>query len=58
MGARDVDGPWFNLPDTSSSFDNKITHGESEELRSHTEQFRSTNWSSMDPVVDFPLLHH
>ena len=28
----------------------QITDGETTELRSHTEQFRSTNWSSMDPA--------
>ena len=38
---------------TSSSSDNKITHGETQELRSHTKQFRSTNWSLTDPGVDF-----
>ena len=31
----------------------QITDGETTELRSHTEQFRSTNWSSMDPGADF-----
>ena len=30
----------------------QITDGETTELRSHTEQFRSTNWSSMDPGAD------
>ena len=29
-----------------------MTHGENTELRSHTEQFRSTNWSSKDPGAD------
>ena len=28
-----------------------MTHGETNELWSHTEQFRSTNWSSKDPGV-------
>ena len=27
---------------------------ETKELRSHTEQLRSTNWSLMDPGADFP----
>ena len=31
----------------------QVTDGETTELRSHTEQFRSTNWSSMDPGADF-----
>ena len=56
MGGPDVDGPWLSLSNTSSSSDNKITHGETTELptelRSHTEQFRSTNWSSGDPGAD------
>ena len=52
MGGRDLDGPWLSLSSTSSSCDNKITHGETNELRSHTEQFRSTNWSSKDPRSD------
>ena len=53
MGARDVDGPCLSLPNTSSTSDNKITDGETQELRSHTEQFRSTNWSLMDPGANF-----
>ena len=35
-----------------SGSDNNITHGEIKELRSHTEQFLSTNWSLMDPGAD------
>ena len=31
-----------------------MTDGETTELRSHTEQFRSTNWSLMDPGADSP----
>ena len=31
----------------------QITDGETTQLRSHTEQFRSTNWSSMDPGANF-----
>ena len=31
----------------------QITNNETTELGSHTEQFRSTNWSSMDPGADF-----
>ena len=30
----------------------QITNHETTELRSHTEQFRSTNWSSADPGAD------
>ena len=30
----------------------QITDNETTELRSHTEQFRSTNWSSADPGAD------
>ena len=52
MERRAVDGPWLSLSNTSSSSDNKIAHGENTELRSHTEQFRSTNWSSRDPRAD------
>ena len=53
MGARDVDGPWLSLSNTSSRSDNKITQGGTQQLRSHTEQFRSTKWSLMDPGADF-----
>ena len=49
MGRRAADGPWLSLFNASSSSDNKITHGETTELRSQTEQFRSFNWSSRDP---------
>ena len=52
MGGRGEDGPWFNFSNTSSSSDSKITHGETTVLRSHTEQFRSTNRSSIDPGAD------
>ena len=52
MGGHAVDGPWLSLSNTSSSSDNKITHGETTKLRSHTEQFRSTSWSSRDPGAD------
>ena len=52
MEGRDVEGPWLSLFNTSSSSDNEITHRETKELRSHTEQFRSTNWSSRDPGAD------
>ena len=52
MGGRAADGPWLSLSNTSSSSDNKITHGENTDIRSHTEQFRSTNWSLMDPRAD------
>ena len=44
--------PWFSLSNTSSSSANKITDGQTTELRSHTEQIRSTNWSIMDPGAD------
>ena len=47
-----IEGPWLSLSYTSSSSDNKITDGENTELRSHTEQFRSTNWSIMDAGAD------
>ena len=53
MAGRDVDGPWFSLSSTSSSSDNKVTHGETKELRSHTVQLWSTNWSLRDPGADF-----
>ena len=49
----DTDGPWLSLPNTSSSSDNKITHGETKELRNHTDQFRSTNCSLMDSGADY-----
>ena len=52
MGGRAAKGPWLSLSNTSSSSDNKITDGETTELRSHTEQFRSTKWSIMDPGAD------
>ena len=48
----DTEGPWFSLSNTSSSSANKITDGETTELRSYTEHFRSTNWSLMDPGAD------
>ena len=47
-----IEGPWLSLSNTSSSSVNKITDGEITELRSHTEQFRRTNWSLMDPGPD------
>ena len=53
MGGRDVDGPWLSLSNTSSSCDDKRTHGETKELRSHTEQFCSTKWSLMNPGAHF-----
>ena len=49
----DTDGPWFSLSNTSTSSNNKITFGETQKLRSHTEQFWSTNWSLTDPGADF-----
>ena len=52
MGRRAVHGPWLSLPNTSSVSDNKTTFSETTELRSRTEQFRSTNWSSRDPRAD------
>ena len=54
MEERAAEGPWLLLSNTSSSSANKTTEGETTELRSHTEQFRSTNWSLMDPGADFP----
>ena len=55
IGGRAVEGPWLSLSDTSSSSANKTTDGETKELRSHTEQFRSTKWSLKDPGADsFP----
>ena len=53
MGGRDVDDPSLSLSHTSSRSDKKRTPGETKELRSHTEQFRSTNWSLLDPGADF-----
>ena len=53
MGGRAAEGPWLSLSSTSSSSANKTTDGETTELRSHTEQFRSTNWSLMDTGADF-----
>ena len=50
----DTEAPWSNLSITSSSSANKTTDGETTEIRSHTEQFRSTNWSSRDPGADSP----
>ena len=52
----DMDGPWLSLPNISSSSDNKKTHGQTKELRSHTEQFRITYWSLMDLGADFSPL--
>ena len=52
MGGRVAEGPWLSLSNTSSSSDNKITYGETTELRSHTEQFRSINGSLMNPGAD------
>ena len=52
MGGRAAEGPWLSLSNTSSSSANKTTDGETTELRSHTEQFRSTNWSLKDPGAD------
>ena len=49
MGGRAAQGPWLSLSNTSSSSANKTTDGETAELQSQTEQFRSTNWSSKDP---------
>ena len=48
----DTEGPWFSLSNTSSSSANKITDDKTTELRSHTEQFRSTIWSLLDPEAD------
>ena len=57
MGGRAAEGPWLSLSITSSSSANKTLDGETTELRSHTEQFRSTNWSLKDPGADSsPLL--
>ena len=53
MGGRAAEGPWLSLSNTSSSSANKTTDVETTELRSHTEQFRSTNWSIMDPGADY-----
>ena len=53
MLGRAAKGPWLSLSNTSSSSDNKTTDGETTELRSHMEQFRSTNWSLMDQGADF-----
>ena len=47
-----IEGRWLSFSNTSSSSDNKITNGETTESRSHTEQFRNTNWSLMDPGAD------
>ena len=52
MGGRAAEGPWLSLSNISSSSANKTTDGETTELRSHTEQFRSTNWSLKDPGAD------
>ena len=52
MGGRAAEGPWLSLCNTLSSSANKTTGGETTELRSHTEQFRSTNWSLKDPGAD------
>ena len=51
-GRRAAEGPWLSLSNTSSSSANKTTDGETTELRSHTEQFRSTTWSLKDPGAD------
>ena len=54
-GGRAAEGPWLSLSNISSSSANKTTDGETTELRSHTEQFRSTNWSLKYPGADsFP----
>ena len=45
----DTEGPWFSLSNTSTGSANKITDGETTELRSHTEQFLGSNWSLIDP---------
>ena len=52
MGGRAAESPSFSLSNTSSSSANKTTDGETTESRSHTEQFRSTNWSLKDPGAD------
>ena len=52
MGGRDAESPWLSLSNNSLSSDNKKTYGETTELRSHTEKFRSTSWSLMDPGAD------
>ena len=52
MGGRAAEGPWLSLSNTSSSSANKTTNGKTTELRSHTEEFRSINWSLMDPGAD------
>ena len=39
-------------PTPHQALGKKITYGETTEVRSHTEQFRSTDWSSMDPRAD------
>ena len=49
LGGRAAEGPWLSLSNTSSSSANKTTDGETTESRSHSEQFRGTNWSLMDP---------
>ena len=54
MVGRAAEGPWLSLSNISSSSANKTTDGESTELRSYTDQFRSTNWSLKDPGADFP----
>ena len=53
MGGGAAEGPWLSLSYTSSSSANKTTGGETTEIRSHTEHFRSTNSSLMDPGADF-----
>ena len=52
MGRRAAEGPWLSFSNTPSSSANKITDGETTESRSHTDQFRSTNWSLKDPGAD------
>ena len=52
MGGRAAEGLWLSLSNTSSSSANKTTDGETTELRSHTEQFRITNWSLKDSGAD------
>ena len=55
MGGRAAERPRLSLSNTSLGCDNKTTDGETTELRSHTEQFRSTNWFLMDQGADFSL---
>ena len=44
--------PGSTCPTPHQALPTKTTAGETTELRSHTEQFRSTNWSLIDPGAD------